>query len=383
MNMLRHAALHSPYYREQSWAEQIRNGANLDLSDIPITSKSIVKSETSAFYSSFVPPAEGAVEDKFTSGSTGEPLRIKKTAQHFRINAHENARLRRGWGNQTGYIRTALPTAEYPIGTVRRNGAKGNNWTLYSQQPAPIIDLLNRTRCSHIGLYPSEAVSVLELGNPLDFLRLISTSGEVVSPELTSLLTAYPACSHYDSYGSVETGLIAAKCRRCGNYHVANQHLILELLDESLQPVQPGQLGRVIVTPIYNMAMPLVRYDLGDLAVLSDIDNCEVDKLGITKIVGREKDLFRLSNGSRIVPMVDAEDVWSLSVKRYKLVQTAVDTVEFVYVPESPEITVEDHQLQPLIDKYMSPLLRAKAIKVATLPRSRSGKYLMHECLLR
>jgi phenylacetate-CoA ligase len=232
--VLSHAALHSPYYRDQPWAERIRNGADLDLSDIPLTPKSIVKSQTSAFHSDFVPPSEGPVIDKYTSGSTGEPIKLRKTARHFSVNAQENARLLRGWGTgeQMGYLRTTSPSAENPLGTVRRNAASRNNWTLYSRQPEAAIDLLLRTRCSHISLYPSQAVSMFELGAPLQFLRLISTNGEVVPQELVRLLAAYPRCLHYDVYGSNETGIIAAKCRQCGNYRLADRHVVVEILDE-------------------------------------------------------------------------------------------------------------------------------------------------------
>jgi phenylacetate-CoA ligase len=382
--LLSHAALHSPYYRDQPWTERIRSGADLHLSDIPVTPKSIVKSQTSAFHSDFVPSSEGPVIDKFTSGSTGEPIRLRKTARHFSVNAQENARLLSGWGTaeQTGYIRTTSQSAENPLGTVRRNGASGNNWTLYSRHPEAAIDLLLRTRCSHISLYPSQAVSMFELGAPLEFLRLLSTNGEVVPSELLELLAAYPRCLHYDVYGSIETGIIAAKCRQCGNYRIADRHLVVEILDENLRPVQPGQFGRVIVTPLYNLAMPLLRYDIGDVATLSKPAECEIADMAITKILGRDRNLFVLPNGSRVVPRLDAKDVFALNIRKYKLVQTAVDKVDFLYIPHQSEVVVEESRLRSLVAESISPLFQIRGVKVEALPKSASGKYLMHESLV-
>jgi len=382
--LLSHAAMHSSYYRDQDWAKRFRNGNKLKFSELPFTLQAAVKSNTSAFYSSYVPPSEGPVIDKFTSGSTGMAAKIKKTKVHFSINADENARLRQGWGfdRQTGFIRALSSPKEGLQGKVRRTEESANSWTIYFREPRPTIELLCRTRCSHISLFPSQAVSILELRPPLDFLRLISTVGEVVPPELTRLIAGLPDCAHYDSYGSVETGIIAGKCNDCGNYHVADRHLIVEILDENNKQVMPGSMGRVVVTPLYNLAMPLLRYELGDFAEMGADTGCRKSGYSFTRIVGREKNLFRLPDGSRIVPMVDADDVVALGVREYKLLQRSRLEIDFIYVPLSPEVVLSDADIQPLITQNFSPLIKATPVRVTAIPRSASGKFLMHESLL-
>ena len=382
--VVRHAAIHSRYYQDQDWAKRLRNGKNVHFSELPLTPKAVVKSDAPAFYSSYVPPSEGAVFDKFTSGSTGEPARIKKTKLHFTINAEENARLQHGWGSgqQTGLIRTMSPSKDNPPGEVRRNKKHPNSWTLYSKEPRPAIDLLCRTRCSHITLYPSQAVSILELEPPLDFLRLILTIGEIVPPELPDLLARFPDCSHYDAYGSIESGIIAGKCHQCGNYHIAHRHLIVEVLDDHDKPATPGTIGRVVVTPLYNLAMPLLRFEIGDFAVLATDTACPKSRYAFTKIVGRERNLFRLPDGSRIVPMIPAEEVRLLGVRQFKLLQKSLFEIDFIYVPSSPEVVLTEADIQPLIALNISPLINAKPVPVTEIPKSASGKYLMHESLV-
>jgi phenylacetate-CoA ligase len=382
--LLSHAAVHSPHYRDQDWAKRFRCGGNLNFSELPLTPQSIVKLDTAAFYSSYVPSSEGPVIDKPTSGSTGAPATIKKTKLHFSINADENARLRQGWGfdRQTGFIQTVSPPKEGLPGEVKRNRKNANSWTIYSREPKPAIELLCLTRCSHIDLFPSQAVSILELKPPLDFLRLISTVGEVVPPELKKLIADLPDCAHYDLYGSVETGIIAGKCSECGNYHVANRHLVVEILDDNNKPVTPGNMGRVVVTPLYNLAMPLLRYELGDFAEIGADTGCPRSRYSITRIVGREKNLFRLPDGSRIVPMVDADDVVALGVREYKLLQKTLLEIDFIYVPSSPEVALSDADIQPLITQNFSPLIKATPVRVTAIPRSASGKFLMHESLV-
>ena len=106
--------------------------------------------------------------------------------------------------------------------------------------------------------------------------------------------------------------IIATQCATCGTYHPAEGHLILEILDDSDRPVRPGKMGRVVVTPLFNRAMPLVRYETGDYAVVAKDHRCPHSSFSLASIAGREKNLFKLSNGERIVPSMIATtiNVW-------------------------------------------------------------------------
>ncbi len=377
--LLNHAAVHSPYYRDQAWAENLRHGQKVRFLDVPITPKLAVKQNTTAFYSEFVPPSEGEIVDKYTSGSTGDVCLIKKTSRHFRINALENARLRQGWGfeQQTGILRTTSPNKDHPPGSVHSDGP--NSWTIYSFDPVTITNFLIKERCAIVVLRPSAAVSILEMAPPLEFLRIISTVSEIVPPELTTLLARYPECLHYDAYGSIETGIIAGKCRECDQYHLATRHLIVELLDEHDRPVPSGEMGRVIVTTLYNMATPLLRYEIGDYAIAASDLNCSRSKHGLTQIAGRQMNLFVLPNGIRIMPRLAPSDLYTLPIRKHKMIQISGDEIEFLYVPTSPDAVLTDAEAQALIDRNISPLFRAKAIRVEEIPPAANGKYLMHE----
>lgn len=381
---MRHAALTSPYYHDQDWARRLRSGRTVRFADLPITRKELVKRSVESFYSDAVPASEGRIIDKSTSGSTGEPSRLKKTELQFRMNAAENARLRRGWGfeSHTGELRAATPSTDHPRGFVEqdKNSGHANAWTIYTLEPKPVIELLCQTRCSHAKLYASQAVSILELAPPLEFLKLISTVGEIIPPELPSLLARYPGCLHYDTYGSAEAGIIASTCRECGNYHVATGHLITEVVDENGRQVPSGAMGRVIVTPLYNLAMPLLRYELGDYAIASTDIPCSVTRHGLTRIIGREDNLFVLPDGSRITPEIAPDDVLPLGVRKFKMIQVARDEIEFVYIPTSPEVDIADADIQHLVDRNISPLMGVRLVRVDKIESARGGKFLRHEC---
>ena len=71
-------------------------------------------------------------------------------------------------------------------------------------------------------------------------------------------------------YGTEEFGTIAVE-RPKDQKHVLNlSSVIVEILaiDKDV-PVEPGQMGRIVVTDLFSHAMPLIRYETGDLAVLA------------------------------------------------------------------------------------------------------------------
>lgn len=60
-------------------------------------------------------------------------------------------------------------------------------------------------------------------------------------------------------YSANEVGYIALQCPRTEVYHVLSEGALVEVLDEHGQACAPGAIGRVVVTPLHNFAMPLFR----------------------------------------------------------------------------------------------------------------------------
>ncbi len=69
----------------------------------------------------------------------------------------------------------------------------------------------------------------------------------------------------YNFYGAKEAPSIAAECRE-GSMHVFSFNNLVEVLDKDGNPALDGSLGRVVITPLHNYAMPLIRYEIGDMA---------------------------------------------------------------------------------------------------------------------
>jgi len=199
---------------------------------------------------------------------------------------------------------------------------------------------------------------------------------------LRSLVGALPGCRLIDKYGCVEIGLMAAQCFYCGAYHPADHHLLLEILDDSDRPVRRGKMGRVVVTPLFNRAMPLIRYETGDYAFVAKTHQCSHSSVSLASIAGREKNLFTMPNGRKFVPALDPRLVFELGLRHFKLIQRTMTDIDFLYVPGDPTAELPQERAQELVDKCMASGFKVSCVKVSELPRAASGKFLMHESLV-
>ena len=157
-----------------------------------------------------------------------------------------------------------------------------------------------------------------------------------------------------DVYSAEETGPIAAQCPEYGSYHVHDETVLLELLDEEGGPVAPGTPGRVVVTVLHNFAMPLLRYELGDYAVWGPPCSCGRTLPVLARIAGRQRNMLVHPDGSRHWPSFPAR-LWlpHPAIRKVQLVQTAVDHVEVHLVLDRNLAASEQAQIGSTLAGHM------------------------------
>lgn len=382
--MLVHAATHSPYYQRLAWAKSVRGGARVGLKNIPVTGKSIVRDETEQFYSDDVPQSEGKVEINATSGSTGEPMALRQTHRFLWINELERDRLLKEW-NIEGYSRAARitnPKPGQPPGSIKQ---RGHLRSLHTVDIREAFEFVKETGAPMLFAHPAITVGMLQHGADIGVrlpLKLVSTVSEIIPEQLLDLISAMPGCRLADRYANAENGLMAMQCARCGAYHPAASHLVLEILDDNDRAVRPGKMGRVVVTSLFNRAMPLVRYETGDYAVVAKNHECPRSSLSLASIAGREKNLFKMPNGDRIVPRLSPLSIVELGLRHCKLVQRTLTDIEFQYVPKDPTNELPRERAQALVEEFMGSGFEVTCRRVSEMPRTARGKFLMHESLV-
>jgi phenylacetate-CoA ligase len=105
----------------------------------------------------------------------------------------------------------------------------------------------------------------------------------------------------YDMYGSVEVDHCAAECDRREGLHINADSRTVEIVDDTGQPLHPGETGELVVTDLINYADPLIRYRTGDLgSLLGHTCSCGRALPLMGSVVGRVYDMFILPDGSQI-----------------------------------------------------------------------------------
>lgn len=158
--------------------------------------------------------------------------------------------------------------------------------------------------------------------------RTIISSSETLLPFQRELIESQFKAPVFDNYSSREF-MIAAECEEHQGYHIADDIVFLEIVDNEGQWVKPGESGQVLITDLMNFGFPMIRYAIGDLAVLSDrFCKCGRGLRLLDKIVGKDSNLLVLPGQSYLSPTFFPhlfKDV--AGIKDYQIIQNKVDHI--------------------------------------------------------
>jgi phenylacetate-CoA ligase len=179
----------------------------------------------------------------------------------------------------------------------------------------------------------------------------------------------------HDVYCCEELGYIAAQCPRYEHYHVPSETIPVEILDEQGRPCAPGQVGRVVLTPLHNFAMPLIRYAIGDYAEVGGLCPCGHGLPVLQRIPGRQRNRVVLPDGRRAWPDISA--LWTAirDVEQIQLIQGSQDHVEVRYARGLPLSPAAEHVGGERIHQALGYPFRLTFTRQDTIARQPNGKY--------
>jgi phenylacetate-coenzyme A ligase PaaK-like adenylate-forming protein len=101
------------------------------------------------------------------------------------------------------------------------------------------------------------------------------------------------------NYGMQEIGAIGIECQsNPGQYHTSPERVLVEILDEKNQPVLNGEVGKIVITCLDNITMPLLRYHTGDIGVLHKESSCSCqNQTPRLEVKNRHTEVLQLQNG--------------------------------------------------------------------------------------
>jgi phenylacetate-CoA ligase len=109
-----------------------------------------------------------------------------------------------------------------------------------------------------------------------------------------------------DNYGLSEVmgPGVAGECQECNGLHISEDHFLLEVIDpETLEPVEPGEVGELVVPTLTKEAFPMIRYRTRDLTrLIPEPCPCGRTFTRMQRIMGRTDDML-IIKGVNVFPI--------------------------------------------------------------------------------
>ena len=396
--LLKHAHHTVPFYRGRLDAAGIRPADGLTLDKwrtLPLLTRRDVQSAGDALVSSAVPAQFGGVTQTQTSGSTGEPVKLRRTAldrllwEAITLREHDwhgrdisgklasirvfskggakppHGNLLDNWGAPTGHVYVTGPMALLSIATDVVTQAR---W-LMQHEPDYLLT------------YPTNLAALIShfsaRGNSLRRLRAVRTVGETVTPELRAACRGSWGVPLVDIYSSQELGYIALQCPVSEQYHVMAESVLVEILGADGKPCRPGEIGRLVVTSLHNFATPLIRYELRDYAEAGAPCPCGRGLPTLARILGRSRNMLTLPTGEQRWPLVGFHEYREIApVRQYQLIQQTLEDIEVRFTVDRPLTGAEEARLTQVIQAALGYPFRLNFVYFpGEIPRGAGGKF--------
>lgn len=240
------------------------------------------------------------------------------------------------------------------------------------------LEWLKKINPHYLICYPTILRELLSLDlDGLNNLTHLITFGELIDESLCQRVNERFDVPMHDMYSSTEVGYIALQCPEYGNYHVQEENVFVEVLNHNNQPCLPGEVGRIVITSLHNLASPLIRYELGDYAEVGDKCPCKRGLRVLRRILGRQRNMLTLPTGEKRWPTFTgarAENLITLlQSSQFQVIQKSLYDIEIKIVHSGHPLP--ENKMVPIIQSLFGYPFNIKFNYVTHIPRSARGKY--------
>lgn len=395
MRMLRAQLLHAfstiPFYRrrmDEAMITPLDINSPEDFRSLPVLTKRDIQEHAAELLASDV-PANRRVQNQ-TGGSTGSPLQF--WLDHDRLDSRRASTDRHNaWaGLRPGDWCAVLWGSTYDIGTASIPKVSWRQKLLYrtlmlntsaisEKDMDDFIILLRQYRPRRLTAYAQSAAMFarycMEKGADDIHFDSIITSAEVLLPENRKVIEQAFGGRVFNRYGCREVSVIASECDQHDGMHINGDALLVEI-----EPVAgaPDGVGKVVVTDLLNRSMPLIRYEIGDLARWEIGPPCPCGRSfpRLADVEGRITDFLRMPDGRLISgPSVALLVGQTLGVRQAQFVQTGHNEIRLDVVPSDGygAHTIED--LRRRLYPYFRDQISFSVRPVDSIASEVSGKF--------
>jgi phenylacetate-CoA ligase len=356
-----------------------------DIEKIPILTKELVRKNYNRLTN---PDFKGKVIHGHTSGSTGKSLRFllsERSIQYrwavwFRHKSRFGIKVHDPYATFTGQAAVPIRQARPPY--WRENHAmKQTVFTMHhisKEKVKSIVNRLNEGNFVYYTGYPSILFSLANLieEQNLEIVnqpKIIFTGAETLYQHQRKKMMDVFGCFVTDQYGFSEGCGNASRCED-DVFHEDFEYGILECHNPIIHE-DGSRTGEIIATGFENMAMPFIRYQVGDTGTWVD-NNCKCGRHSktIREINGRNEDFVITPEGGKILRF-DYIFKDTMNIKEAQVIQKKLGSIIIRIVKRSEYSKKDEDFLVQEIASKISPGLEVSFEYVSEIDKEMNGKF--------
>ena len=388
-DIIRHSYNTVPYYRNIMDQHQVSPDTIESLDDIkafPIMTKKDILAAAESVVSTKYPG--WMLRSARTGGSTGTPLVIKRNWLSIG-NEHAFVRRQWDWAGVSLSDRCAIMMSKV-VADPNRTDVKLHAYDPFMRElilsthhlsaatAARYLKALKHYRIKAIVGYPSAIGFLARMNQELRLnvrLHAALTTSELLTPATKETIASAFRCRVFDFCGSAERVYYIHTCEK-GTYHIIPEYGYTELIPAD-DP--DSDCCRVISTGFWNYAMPLIRYDTGDLVVRSKAScSCGRNFPAIESIDGRAGDVIKTPSGRRLGVTLLMQTLYVICgtshILESQIIQDAMDHLTIKYVPTRGFSHTDVDEFSKRLSEYVPRELSFDFQKTDAIERTVSGK---------
>ena len=379
-----------PFYQQQAKSEGLDYRAVKtveDLSKLPLTNKEELRKSPISFR---IHTADNMNFAKLnTSGTSGTPLTIycddDSRTKHYAF----FTRLR-GWfgvsrlGRRATFFGRIICDSDaqkppYWRSDFFQNNLLFSSYHLKEENLKHYYQKLKQYKPEEIFSYPSSIYQIAKYINknklePIKSKLVMTTAETLLAHQREAIEKAFEA-PLVDQYGCTEMALFVSECEH-GTRHLHPEHGIVEVLDESDNPVSSGVVGRAVCTGFVNRAMPLIRYEMGDLLSINADAKCQCGRAFpiLGEVQGRVDDELVTPDG-RPLGRMDPIFKGFKGIQETQIVQSAKNKLSFRMVVDEQFTSDIEQQLLIEIKKRTGSEMEVVIERLPSIEKDKNGKF--------
>lgn len=391
--MLRHAQETSKFYRERF----ANNGFRVEdltkaqeLSALPFLTKSDLNSSMSEILSNKFKKSE--LIESSTGGSSGVPLTFYRDREVTAVRRAQdyffNGRLGIFPGTKRAWV-WGSPLDTYHLDKFKARVANFLSeraiyfYSFDATQDSILAFLaaINRYKPRVIFAYPNMLTAMAETAREKAFkmrkIGKVVVTAEPLYDWQREVFREVFAAETFERYGSREIGTVASEGTDHDGMYICEPSYYLEVIDGSGQPAPYGQMGELVVTDLYNRAMPLIRYRTGDMVKIENASSrSSTNWRRIVAVGGRVVDLVYRHDGSRIAGEAIIMSLRTAGVRnKVQVIQHNPQSLTVKHLYSEAIVPEVQASFQQKINEILGGEVAIEYEGVSELPYDKSGKY--------